>query len=239
VERLGTIQATVAAEYSPRLKTWKSVGPSVGPHPPLPPSALGSFERVPGVLDDSGLQELLAVDPAIAEAWAARRKARDEAERLRREEERRRREEEERLYQEWLNTPVDWWWHNITFSGGVPVGGWARLKMYRNGAYEFAGHFHDSGASSHDVQLAWVVTTPTHALTFQKEGHMAGTFEKGSRDFDWYVAETNPNIAQHWEDIRNNGGWSGRATVSFDVGALVQVVIQAFGYFVTVIKIVG
>ena len=36
-------------------------------------------------------------------------------------------------------------WNPIVFGGGVPVGGWAQLTMFRNGAVNYTGHFHVSG----------------------------------------------------------------------------------------------
>src|SRR5262249_37018494 len=33
----------------------------------------------------------------------------------------------------------------VTFSGGVPVGGWTSLTLYDNGTYQWSGHMHDSG----------------------------------------------------------------------------------------------
>jgi len=227
-ERLAGVRATTGAE-SPAAhpKIWTTI------RPPQNPVPSGGFERVSArVIDESWVRKYLEVDPAAIAAWEAKKRAREE-------EARRQREEAERQYQLWLNTPIDWWWHNITFDNGVPVGGWARLKLSRGGLFEFAGHFHNSGAPSYDLRLVWVVTTPTHAFTFEKEGHMAGTFQSGSRDFDWMDVGTNADVASHWEDIRNYGGWNGRASVDLDVGALIGSAIQAIGYVVTVIKIVG
>lgn len=35
--------------------------------------------------------------------------------------------------------------HQITFSGGVPVGGWYTLSVFPSGAYNYSGHVHVSG----------------------------------------------------------------------------------------------
>jgi hypothetical protein len=72
----------------------------------------------------------------------------------------------------------------ITFGGGVPVGGWSNLSLYPNGWFNFVGHFHDSGAPSYNVDHVWSIWSPGHGLIMiGTQGHMAGTFESGSRDF--------------------------------------------------------
>jgi hypothetical protein len=73
----------------------------------------------------------------------------------------------------------------ITFGGGVPVGGWSNLSLYPNGWFNFVGHFHDSGAPSYNVDHVWSIWSPGHGLIMiGTQGHMAGTFESGSRDFN-------------------------------------------------------
>src|SRR5215469_435362 len=38
---------------------------------------------------------------------------------------------------------------DMNFDDAVPVGGWMDISIFPNGEYNFAGHFHDSGAASY------------------------------------------------------------------------------------------
>jgi hypothetical protein len=121
----------------------------------------------------------------------------------------------------------------ISFDGGVPVGGWGHLSLFPNGAYSFSGHFHVSGAPSYDLAFVWLVKTSTGTvLQFTKSGRLHGTFESGSRDFDWGDSGTNQALAAIWNDIAR--GWTQHwsASVSADLGALLDAtmkVINAVG----------
>jgi len=67
----------------------------------------------------------------------------------------------------------------------APAGGWSNLSLYPNGWFNFVGHFHDSGAPSYNVDHVWSIWSPGHGLIMiGTQGHMAGTFESGSRDFN-------------------------------------------------------
>lgn len=117
---------------------------------------------------------------------------------------------------------------SIVFNGGVPVGGWAQLIVRSDGSYTFTGHYHDSGATSYNVQFAWAIADGNgRAYTFRANGHCAGTFESGSRDFDWNNSGTNPELAAHFGDLNAQYHWHWNASANWDIGALVDSVIAA------------
>lgn len=130
----------------------------------------------------------------------------------------------------------------ITFRGGVPVGGYASLTLRSDGTYEFTGHFHDSGAPSYDVHFVWGVrASDGFAFTFAHRGHMAGTFEAGSRDADWNVTGYNADIAAHWAALQQGWNWRWRANVNWDVaGDLTRIIdaLKQVGQVIAVIAVV-
>jgi hypothetical protein len=113
----------------------------------------------------------------------------------------------------------------IHFDGGVPVRGWAQLTLFQSGHFNFVGHFHDSGATSYNVAFGVGVRSRLGVLyTFAKSGHMAGTFEFGSRDFDWSVAEHRPPIQEDWSNISVNSTWWWSAKVNLDIAGVLSTV---------------
>jgi len=130
----------------------------------------------------------------------------------------------------------------ITYPAGVPVGGYASLTLRSDGTYEFTGHFHDSGAPSYDDHFAWGVrASDGFAFTFAHQGHMAGTFEAGSRDDDWNVTGYNTDIAAHWDALQG-WNWQWRADVNWDVvGDLTRIIdaLKQVGQVVAVIAVVA
>ena len=128
---------------------------------------------------------------------------------------------------------------SITFDNGVPVGGWAQLTVYADGSYNFTGHFHDSGLPNYNDSLVFgLVSTSGTLYTFVHTGHMAGTFESGSRDDDWDVSGTNPALAAGWADLEG-GRWYWRAGVNWDPGPLIQDIETAAQIAGTVVSIVS
>ena len=124
----------------------------------------------------------------------------------------------------------------ISFDGGVPVGGWSQITLYQDGSYNFSGHFHDSGAPSYNDELGWAIVSSTGvAYTFEHSGHMAGTFESGSRDDDWNISDRNDAIAAGWADLCNGYTWRWQAGVNFDTGALMNSILNALKVTGTVV----
>ena len=110
----------------------------------------------------------------------------------------------------------------INFSD-LPVGGWGNITIYKNGNFEFWGHFHDSGAPSYDGALSWVIVdSKGFAFTFAHKVHMNGTFEVGSRDGDWDDTGTNGAIADHWADLCAGNTWRWTANVNWDWTIIVE-----------------
>ena len=130
----------------------------------------------------------------------------------------------------------------MTYPPGIPVGGYASLTLRSDGTYEFTGHFHDSGAPSYDDHFAWGVrASDGFAFTFAHRGHMAGTFEAGSRDDDWNVTGYNTDIAAHWDALQG-WNWQWRADVNWDVvGDLTRIIdaLKQVGQVVAVIAVVA
>ncbi len=111
----------------------------------------------------------------------------------------------------------------ITFNGGVPVGGFSQLTLFQSGNFNFNGHFHVSGFPSYNVGFAVGVRSSRGVLyTFLKSGHLAGTFESGSRDFDWSVQEFRAVIHEDWPNLAVNSTWWWSARVNWDPLAIVN-----------------
>lgn len=124
----------------------------------------------------------------------------------------------------------------IVFGGGTPVGGWGQLTLFSNGAYNFSGHFHDSGATSYDTALVLAVKSWSGTVyTFAHKGRVHGTFEAGSRDDNWGDSGTNPALAQGWGDLWASWRWEARTNL--DIGPIISDVLQAIGAAGSVIAI--
>jgi hypothetical protein len=116
----------------------------------------------------------------------------------------------------------------ITFNNGVPVGGYASLTLHSDGTCQFSGHFHVSGAPSYNVSFAWVIAdSGGTAYTFTAHGHLAGTFESGSRDYNWNVTVNNPTVAANWAKLVAGYRWQWTASVRWDVAATLKDTIDA------------
>ncbi|HXZ69625.1 MAG TPA: hypothetical protein VEH31_01985, partial [Streptosporangiaceae bacterium] len=128
----------------------------------------------------------------------------------------------------------------IVFGGGVPVGGWAQLTLFRNGAVNFTGHFHVSGAPSYNVTCTFAVRASDGTVyTFTRTGRVHGTFEAGSRDFDWGDNPTNTAVAAGWANLAAGWSWQARAGANADIGALVDSAVHAVGQVASVIAIIA
>ena len=97
----------------------------------------------------------------------------------------------------------------IAFGSGVAVNGNANLTLHRNGAFNFSGHFHVSGAISYNDSFAWAVrdfNTPATVYVFAHQGRLHGTFEAGSRDDD----RGNRSSFPHWPRVGRLWSAAGR-----------------------------
>jgi hypothetical protein len=65
--------------------------------------------------------------------------------------------------------------NSIVFEDGVPVGGNAHLSINQDGAYNFRGHFHDSGAVDFDISIVCAVKDAQNRVyTFSQTGEVGG-----------------------------------------------------------------
>ena len=119
----------------------------------------------------------------------------------------------------------------ITFDNGVPVGGGSTLTLYRDGAFSFSGHFHDSGIPSYDMQMCWIVVDHTgHAITFAKGGHVEGAIEDPfgpERDANWDQSGVNPIVAACFDQILQGHTFHWRASADWSLTSLVSSVVEA------------
>lgn len=122
----------------------------------------------------------------------------------------------------------------------APVSGWSSLSLWPDGAYQFSGHLHVSGAPSYDASVVWVVASCAGtAFIFSHTGRLHGTFEHGSRDDDWSDSDTRQAIADAWRDL--SGCWKYQCTfaVNADVGELIDAATAALGVGGKVITVVS
>lgn len=137
--------------------------------------------------------------------------------------------------------------NHIGFNNGVPVGGFASLTLHSDGTCQFSGHFHVSGAPSYNVEFVWVIVdSGGNAYTFTASGKLHGTFESGSRDFNWNKTQVSPAVKQNWPKLAAGYHWQWSAHVNWDVQAAVNSVVsgikaagQVVGAVVSVIAIVA
>jgi hypothetical protein len=128
----------------------------------------------------------------------------------------------------------------ITFSGGVPVGGFSHLTIYADGSYAFTGHFHVSGAPSYNYGLVWVVKdSQGRPFSFSHGGRLHGTFESGSRDDDWAFTSHDDRLARFWPDLAAGYSWAWKSAVNIDLRALLNSTVEAVGTAIAVIAIVA
>jgi hypothetical protein len=122
----------------------------------------------------------------------------------------------------------------------APVGGWSNLSLWPDGAYQFSGHLHVSGAPSYDDSVVWVVASCAGtAFVFSHTGRLHGTFEKGSRDDDWGDTGTNQAIADAWDDLSNCWQYECTFAVNADIGELIDAATSALGVGGKVVTIVS
>jgi hypothetical protein len=138
-----------------------------------------------------------------------------------------------------LPNQLDFGFNPIVFGTGIPVGGFAHLTIHSDGTYNFTGHFHDSGADEFNTALAWVVKDfLSHGYSFAHSGHVAGTFESGSRNDDWNNDGQNDAIKDNWFAIAAADSASAKAEVNADLTNLINTVIGIAGTTLGVVAII-
>ena len=129
----------------------------------------------------------------------------------------------------------------IVFDNGVPVGGWSNLTIQPDGSYVFEGHLHDSGFPSYNGAVVWAVkdNLTNTAYTFGSSGHMAGTIESGSRDWNWNVQETSAALQNGFDNFGDGWQWHMEAQVNADWNSVVSAALSAVGLVGTVVGVVA
>lgn len=136
-------------------------------------------------------------------------------------------------------TVLDFDFNPIVFDGRVPVGGFAHLTIRQDGSFTFLGHFHDSGALEFNVALAWVVKDSQNLVyAFQHSGHVAGTFQAGSRDDDWRLDSRDDNIANNWANLGAGRSAIVKAEANVDMVNLTNALIGLAGVVLGVAALV-
>jgi hypothetical protein len=126
----------------------------------------------------------------------------------------------------------------IEFEDGVPVGGNANLSINQNGAYQFRGHFHNSGAVGFTVGLVWAVKDIRNQVyTFATSDRVAGTFSPGSRDHDWDIRDVDAVIADNWANIAAAPNWEAVANTDLDIDTMLDTALDALGAVANVVSI--
>jgi hypothetical protein len=139
-----------------------------------------------------------------------------------------------------LAGPIDIDLSPITFSNGVPVGGWAHLTVYPDGHYSYRGHFHDSGTPSYNVNNLFTLRSASGwVFLFDDAGRVHGTFEPGSRDYNWEFSGVDAAIAAHWPDLSRGYSWRGRSGADIWLGDLLAGAKEGIGYVKDIIVVVG
>jgi hypothetical protein len=141
-----------------------------------------------------------------------------------------------------LPAQLDFDFPNITFDNGVPVGGFMHLTLFQTGDFAFTGHFHDSGATEFNLNFVVGVrdsASPANLFTFSPaQGHVAGTFESGSRDYDWNILDHHPLVAQHWPTLAAGSSAMSKQSADSDFTSLTNTLIGAVGLVLGGISIV-
>ncbi|MEV1203297.1 hypothetical protein [Microbispora rosea] len=126
---------------------------------------------------------------------------------------------------------------NVTFSGGVPVGGWTSLTLYGNGTYQWSGHMHDSGATSYNISGVCVVRLSSgSAFVFETSGRLHGSFDSGSRDHNWSKSGSIPALSAAWRASSSYTA-SCKNSVKLNLAGTVDSALDAVGYASKVIAI--
>ena len=131
-----------------------------------------------------------------------------------------------------LPTELTFNFPNVTFDGGVPIGGNATVTVHQNGNYEFKGHFHKSSIVPFSYGIAIGVRDRAgHAYTFAHQYSFGG----GVADDDFPYSGNNPAIAQHWPDLVAGASAKLSGSANIDIGGLVALVKSVISYIETAI----
>ena len=74
---------------------------------------------------------------------------------------------------------------------------------------------------------------------FSTKGRVHGTFESGSRDYDWSISGNNPAIKSAWADLEAGYSWHRSAGAHLNLAGLWRSVKEGLGEVKDVVAIVG
>jgi hypothetical protein len=138
-----------------------------------------------------------------------------------------------------LPPQVQFSFDSIVLPGGIPVGGFAHLVVRQDGSFAWSGHAHDSGGVGFNVGMIAGLKEPVgRVFTFFASGHVSGTFESGSRDFDFVVNQQDNRLAESWANIASGSTVAVRTSVTLNLEGLTQTIVEALGQAAEIIGIV-
>lgn len=127
--------------------------------------------------------------------------------------------------------------------GDTGVTGWAEVSLNGDGAYRFAGHFHNAGSFDFESGIAWIVrASDGTAFVFTEQGLTDGTSGTGSHDYDWSHSGVNPRIQAAWTAMRQGYRWQWRASTTSGVlsmSGMLETLESDVGGVTTVVGVVG
>jgi hypothetical protein len=111
----------------------------------------------------------------------------------------------------------------IVFHNGVPVSGWAGLRLFADGRYDFSGHIQDSGFPSYDHAMLWIVRSNRGtAFLFRRAGRLHGTTEAGGREDDWNETGRHIQLANAWNDLCAGYSWHWEVAINMGLDELLE-----------------
>lgn len=140
-------------------------------------------------------------------------------------------------------TPLDFNFPNVTFSGGVPIGGNLVIQLFPNGNYHFTGDMHKSSIVPYDYKIAIGLRDRSgRAYTFSHEY----SFGVGVADDTPQYSGNNPDVAANWPDLLAGANWSMSQSAGPDLLPILKVleeliaeITAAYGVVSKVIAVVG
>lgn len=128
---------------------------------------------------------------------------------------------------------------NVDFDNGVTVKGWTRVRVSSNGAWNFSGHYHNSGVFTYTVGFAALVGVPSGTgFIFYRTGTVDGVLGD-DHDLDFNESGVNPQIASRWAEIVAAGDLLWHATSSLDVPELLDQILLGGIYILKAVVVVS
>ncbi|MGH8480755.1 MAG: LGFP repeat-containing protein, partial [Gammaproteobacteria bacterium] len=117
------------------------------------------------------------------------------------------------------------------FGKGSELQGWVSVKMYADGRVENFGHMRATGASSYAFQVHVGLTNGRVGVANAWTDEVAGTFESGSRNADWYEDSHSPVAAAAFWDLQGDARIVAQRSSERSLGALTDVLETGLKFF--------